>query len=138
MIMTNHLITDHDRSRLGTMLERAHHRGLAQPKNLHALEAGLEQARWIEATKVPEDVVTMNSIVELFDLATQDEETYTLVYPERASVLEGRLSVLAPLGAAILGARLGDEVTVPTPSGSRRVRITRIHFQPERAGRYDL
>ena len=138
MITANLLITDNDRSRLGSMLERAERSGLEQRDYLLALEHELEQAGSIEAAEVPGDVVTMNSTVDLCDLATEEEETYTLVYPERASAIEGRLSVLAPLGTAILGTRVGDEVSVATPSGSRRVRVLRIQFQPENAGRFDL
>jgi regulator of nucleoside diphosphate kinase len=138
MITTAHLITDLDRSRLGAMLERAYENSLEQRDYLDALEEELEQASWVESKEVPSDVVTMNSTVELRDVATSEEESYTLVYPERASVLESRLSVLAPLGRAILGRRAGDEVAVNTPSGRRRIRIEAIHFQPEQAGRFDL
>jgi regulator of nucleoside diphosphate kinase len=138
MITTAHLITDIDRRRLGSMLQRAQRSGVELRDYLHALESGLEQANSIEAAEVPDDVVTMNSTVELCDAASGEEETYTLVYPQHASAAEGRLSVLAPLGTAILGARVGDEVEVVTPSGGRRVRIERIHFQPESAGQFDL
>jgi regulator of nucleoside diphosphate kinase len=138
MMTTRYLITDNDRRRLGALLERTLRSGVVRRDCLYALESGLEHASSIEAEQVPGDVVTMNSTVELCDLATGEEETYTLVYPERACALEGRLSVFAPLGTAILGARVGDEIRVATPSGNRRVRIARIHFQPEQAGRFDL
>jgi regulator of nucleoside diphosphate kinase len=138
MITTAHLITDIDRGRLGAMLERAYRSGLERRDYLDALENELEQAVAIESREVPGDFVTMNSVVELQDVASGEEETYTLVYPERASVVDSRLSVLAPLGRAILGRRAGEEVRVQTPSGRRRVRITAIHFQPEQSGRFDL
>ena len=138
MITTAHLITDNDRRRLGTLLERAQESGAEFRDYLHALESELEQATSVEAADVPGDVVTMNSTVELSDLSSGEEETYTLVYPQQASAIDGRLSVLAPLGTAILGTRVGDEIEVATPSGRRRVRIEKIHFQPESEGRFDL
>jgi regulator of nucleoside diphosphate kinase len=138
MITTAHLITDNDRRRLGSMLERAQTSGAELRDYLHALESELEQANSVEAAEVPGDVVTMNSTVELCDVESGEDETYTLVYPQQASAIDGRLSVLAPLGTAILGTRVGDEIDVVTPSGGRRVRITSIRFQPESAGRFDL
>lgn len=138
MATTNPLITDSDRQRLGTMLERATRVGVASRDYLHALEHELEQANCVEAACVPGDVVTMNSTVELCDVASGEVETYTLVYPDRSSASDGKLSVLAPLGTAVLGARVGDEFDVPTPAGPRRVRVMSIHFQPESAGRFDL
>lgn len=138
MTTTTPLITDNDRQRLGTMIERATRFGVASRDDLHALEHELELACCVEAACVPGDVVTMNSTVELCDVDTGDEETYTLVYPDRSSVVDGKLSVLAPLGTTILGARVGDVLEVPTPAGPRRVRVVSIHFQPESAGRFDL
>lgn len=132
------LITDHDRQRLGTMLQRAMRFGVASRDYLHALENELEQANFVDASSVPGDVVTMNSTVELRDLESGEEETYTLVYPDRSGAGDGKLSVLAPLGTTVLGARVGDVLDVPTPAGPRRVRVQSIHFQPERAGRFDL
>jgi len=82
--------------------------------------------------------VTMNSTVEIRDLAFDETETYTLVYPEQANIHANRLSVLAPLGTAILGCRVGDVVRVKTPSGARRVRVEEISFQPERTGQHHL
>lgn len=137
MLSTAHVITDADRRRLGTMLERAQKAGL-DDRVLHALEQELEHASSVDAAAVPGDVVTMNSTIVLCDLASGEEEEYTLVYPEKASGMEGRLSVLAPLGLAILGRRKGDELEVPTPAGTRPVRIESIRFQPESEGRFDL
>jgi regulator of nucleoside diphosphate kinase len=84
------------------------------------------------------DVVTMNTTVELRDLDTGELETYTVVYPERADIALNRISVLAPLGTALLGSRAGDVVEVRVPAGRLRIRVEEIHFQPERVGAYHL
>ncbi len=132
------LITDNDRRRLGTMLQDPRLRRTEQREYLHALEAELEHAYGVDSTELPHNIVTMNSTMELRDLESGETETYTLVYPERANVAANWISVLAPIGIAILGCRVGDVVKVRTPSGVRRVRVEDIHFQPERAGQHHL
>lgn len=131
-------ITENDRRRLGTMLHDPRLSRIEQPQYLHALEAELERASGVEPAELPHDVVTMNSTVEIRDLTSGETETYTLVYPEQANIHANRISVLAPLGTAILGCRVGDVVRVNTPSGARRVRVEEISFQPERAGQHHL
>jgi regulator of nucleoside diphosphate kinase len=75
----------------------------------------------------------MNSTVRLRDLDTGEEETYTLVYPAQANVEENRISVLAPVGTAIIGYRVGDAVTWRVPGGRVRLRVEEVLYQPERA-----
>ncbi len=79
----------------------------------------------------------MNSKVEILDLDTQETMTYALVFPRDANIDEGRISILAPLGTAILGYRVGDEFEWEMPNGQRRLKIVKIPYQPEAAGDYD-
>ncbi len=127
-------ITHEDRRRLGTMLELARAHGIERREYLHALETELERAQAAETAEVPHDVVTMNTVVELCDLDAAESEIYTIVYPDRADAALNRVSVLAPIGTAVLGCRVGDVVEFQVPSGARRVRVEKIHYQPERAG----
>lgn len=127
-------ITHEDRLRLDTMLQHAQANGIEQQEYLHALGMELERARGTTSTDVPSDVVTMDSMVELSDVESGETDTYTIVYPERANIAMNRVSVLAPIGTAILGCREGDVVKVRTPAGYRRIRVEKIHFQPEHAG----
>ena len=76
----------------------------------------------------------MNSTVKLRDLDTKELETYTLVFPEQADIANDQLSVLAPVGTAILGQRVGDALRWRVPSGWRRFKIERVIYQPEREG----
>ena len=80
----------------------------------------------------------MNSSVVLRDLSSRELETYTLVFPEDADIAQGRLSVLAPVGTAILGQRIGDELKWRVPEGWRRFKIERVLYQPEREGVFDF
>ena len=132
------LLTHDDRRRLGAALDNIHAAGTERRDYLHALEAVLEDAQGIDPTEVPEDVVTMNATVEIRDLDIEERETYTVVYPERADISLNRISVLAPIGTAVLGCRVGDVVEVRVPSGRRRIRVEDIHYQPEHSGDYHL
>jgi regulator of nucleoside diphosphate kinase len=83
----------------------------------------------VPRAELPPDVVTMNATVRLRDLETGEEETYTLVYPADADIAENKLSVLAPVGTALLGYRAGDVVEWPVPAGVSRFRIEEV-LQP--------
>ena len=76
----------------------------------------------------------MNSVVRLRDLDSGETEEYELVYPADADVSLNRISILAPIGTAILGYRLGDVIEWPVPAGLRRFRVDEVLYQPERAG----
>lgn len=128
-------VTHEDRLRLDTMLQSAQVNAAEQHEYLHALGVELERAQETTSADVPCDVVTMDSMVELRDQETGEIDTYTIVYPERANIAMNRISVLAPIGTAILGCRVGDVVKVRTPAGRRRIRVEKIHFQPEQANR---
>jgi regulator of nucleoside diphosphate kinase len=126
-------IADDDRTRLEALLRRASTRDLSGSQYLVALAGELRRARVVPRSQIPRDVVTMNSTVRLRDLETDDEETYTLVYPEEADIEADRLSVLAPIGTALLGYRAGDVVEWPVPAGVSRFRIEEVLFQPRSA-----
>lgn len=93
----------------------------------------------VDSEDVPHDVVTMNSRVSFMELDTESESEVTLVYPSDADVNRNRISILAPVGAALLGLSVGDEIKWPLPSGKvRAYKIISVLFQPEAAGQYDL
>lgn len=98
---------------------------------MRLLENELKRAQIIEPDEIPPDVITMNSQVELVDIETGELIQITLVLPRDASMDEGNISVLAPLGTAMLGYRVGDEFQWHVPYGVRRLRVTGVHFQPE-------
>lgn len=123
------IITDDDRLRLTALIHRVLDRG-QDTSPLAALAGELRRSRVVPRTQVPRDVVTMNSTVRLRDLEAGEEETYTLVYPHEADISAGRLSILAPVGTALLGYRVGDVVEWPVPAGVTRFRIEEVVSQP--------
>jgi regulator of nucleoside diphosphate kinase len=104
--------------------------------SLDILEAELDRALVMEAGReLPSDVVTLDSRVLVVDLDSGMERLFTVVLPSKANVDEGRISVLAPLGMAVLGYRSGDEIEWDVPGGRRRLRVRRVIHQPEAAAR---
>jgi len=106
--------------------------------NIETLEQEIDRAKRIEPRKIGPDFVTMNSEVEVIDLASGRVMTFKLVYTQDADFKNNRLSVLSPLGSALIGYREGDEVEFRVPAGTKKVKITRILFQPEAKGEYAL
>jgi regulator of nucleoside diphosphate kinase len=103
-----------------------------------ALEAELERAEIREPASMPPDVVTMNSRVLCIEEGSGAEHVIRLVYPADADVSAGDVSVLAPVGAALLGLSAGQSIEWPVPGGrTTRIRVSRLLFQPESAGIFD-
>ncbi|RYD79174.1 MAG: nucleoside diphosphate kinase regulator [Verrucomicrobiaceae bacterium] len=98
-----------------------------------ALQSELERAEVLSPEDIPPDVITMNSRAELLDLETGEHMEFALVLPSHANIDDGKISILAPLGTAMLGYRVGDEFEWPVPFGMRRLKVLQIHFQPEAA-----
>jgi regulator of nucleoside diphosphate kinase len=95
-------------------------------EHLHELEVELERASVLDGADVPSDVITLQSRGEVLDLVTGQRNQYRLVLPSDAKVASNRISVLAPLGTALLGYREGDEVSWRMPGGQRRLLIERV------------
>jgi regulator of nucleoside diphosphate kinase len=106
-------------SRTGARVGRDH-------EHLFDLAAELERAFVVDAGAVPSGVVTLNSLVHVTDLLTGDRRALTLVFPSEADPAAGRVSVLAPLGCALVGCREGERVEWEMPGGLRRLRIDKV------------
>lgn len=102
---------------------------------IEELEAELARANIVEPSKVPPTTVTMNSTVKFAVASSQDEFELTLVYPKDIDASGHKISILAPVGSALLGLSQGDEIEWPKPGGGLiKVTIKEITYQPERAG----
>ena len=126
------VVTESDLERLSRLLR-------AQPPRnapaCDALEDELARADVVAPDEVAADVVTMNSRARFVDEDLGEELEMTLVYPRDADVARGRVSVLAPVGAALLGLAVGQSIAWPLPhGGTRRLRVSAVVYQPEAAG----
>jgi regulator of nucleoside diphosphate kinase len=127
------LITREDKKRLQRVLPRLGTE-YADREDLVLLGEELDRAVEVEPSAVPPDVVTLNSTVRVTDLENDGVAMdYTIVMPGEANYETGKISVLAPLGTALLGYRVGDEIEWEVPRGVRRLRIDAVLYQPEAA-----
>ena len=127
-------ITSQDKQRLEELLAEVAVFDPRKQGDLKALEEELRRAVIVDPKEVPADVITMNSRAELIDLDSGETVTFTLVFPPQANIDEEKISVLAPIGAGMLGYRVGDEFEWKVPEGVRRMKVTKVHYQPEAAG----
>lgn len=125
-------ITKADHQRLTSVLESDLTATFSDQPYVRSLREKLDQARIVHCEEVPLDVVTMNSTIRLRHTKDREEEIYTLVYPWDANIVDGKLSVLAPTGTAVLGYRVGDSVKWAAPNGTISVRIQELLVQPQR------
>lgn len=130
-------ITAFDKERLDNLVGAARKADGRTRTHLEDLALELSRAAIVEPAQIPANIVTMNSKVLIQDRDTAEKETYTLVFPDEADIESGAISVLAPIGTAILGYKEGSDVDWPVPSGKRKIRIEKILYQPEAAGHYD-
>ena len=129
-------ITAFDLERLQKLIVDAQSTEYRKSKYLERLKGELARANIVAPQEIPPTVVTMNSTIELVDMDTNEEETYTLVFPEDADLSKGKISVLAPIGTAMLGYEIGDIFEWDVPAGKRRLRVGRIIYQPEASGNF--
>ncbi len=130
----NIVITESDYARLQRLIESSRRFKPRDVQHLDALEQELERATIARAEEVPDDVVTMNSRVRVEDLDSGHVYAYQIVFPKDADLAKNRISVLAPIGTALLGYGVGTTVEWQVPSGMRRLRILEVEYQPEAAG----
>lgn len=103
------------------------------------LEEEITRALVVPQASVPTDVVTMNSRVTFEDLGTGRKTEVTVVYPHEADIEQGKVSILAPMGAALIGLQVGQTIDWTLPSGAvRQIRLLSISYQPEAAGDWHL
>jgi regulator of nucleoside diphosphate kinase len=122
----NIVVAETDARRLRGLLAAHASSALRDATHLSELESELERALLLSRDAIPADVVVMDSCVQVRDLASGNVRDYTLVYPTESNPSTGRISVLAPLGTALLGYREGDEVEWQMPGGLRRLRIENV------------
>lgn len=130
-------ITEQDMKRLRDVVESYSSGNLADAAE--SLECELDRAHVVVQDQVPPDVVTMRSRVVCEDLTTSKRREITIVYPTEADVEGNKVSILAPMGMALLGLRVGDTIKWALPHGrTTRLKVVDVRFQPEASGAFEL
>ena len=132
------VITNLDKARLMNILNSPTIQEGPDRERLAELRAELERAVIVEPGDVPADVVTMNSKVKVRDMASGELNEYILVYPHQADITKKMISILAPVGTALLGYRAGDVIEWKVPAGTRVLKVVSVLYQPESAGDFNL
>jgi regulator of nucleoside diphosphate kinase len=132
------IVTEFDKKRLEQMI--ANHLLAHNPDVEHLMDLNQElgRAEIVLPEEIPNDVVTMNSKVTIRDVETKEVETYSLVFPSGADIAQNKISILSPVGTALIGCRVGDVVEWKVPAGIRKLEVNTIDYQPEAAGDYHL
>ena len=131
-------ITNNDMKRLRELIRVAREFGNGGKKYLRDLENELNNGKVVDSRHVPQDVITMNSNVRLKDINTQKEMICWLVFPDDSNADQGKISILAPIGTALLGYKIGDIIEWKVPAGLAKFKVEEILYQPEAAGDYHL
>ena len=127
-------VTESDKARLEDLFDYVSNFWKRDQRYLDALRQELERAEVVAAAEIPPDVVTMNSQVRVRDLSNGRVTVYTLVFPRDSDFSRNRISILAPIGTALLGLRVGNVIEWKVPAGTRRLKIESVLYQPEAAG----
>lgn len=126
-------VTDQDFQRLQVLISEA------SGAVADALDEELARANVVAQKDIPRDTVTMNSKIAYVDEVTGDKHVVSLVYPQEANFAEGKLSVLAPIGVALLGLKVGDRIDWKLPSGQvKKIKLEAVIYQPEAEGNLNL
>ncbi len=133
---TDIYITNIDRDRIKKILDKMSESNQSPDESVKKLGGELGRAIIVDSQQVPREVITMNSKA-LLQLNDEDIEV-SLVYPEDADLSALKLSIFSPIGTAILGYKEGSTVEWEVPSGTSKIHIKKILYQPEAAGDYDL
>jgi regulator of nucleoside diphosphate kinase len=130
-------ITEFDMKRLKGLIKFAQERWDKRVvKYLETLDEELDRAEVVRPEEIPTNIITMNSTFRLIDLDSGEHGVYTLVFPANADSANGKISILAPMGTAVLGYRVGDTVEWQAPAGLKKLRVKEIVYQPEASGDY--
>jgi len=131
-------VNDFDLARLKEIVKFSRDLGEKEESTIRTLENELNNAEMVKHKNTPPDVITMNSEVVYKNMATRRKESLTLVFPNHVDIEMEKISVLSPIGRALLGRRVGEIIKLQVPAGMRRLKVEKIKYQPEAAGNFSV
>jgi regulator of nucleoside diphosphate kinase len=136
MLLCSEITSAHDKEGLITAVDRALSSWLTFAPYLEFFRTKLRRTRGLLPADVPDDMITMNSRFAVTDDRSGETICYSLVFPEEEAPQQGKLSVLSPMGMALFGARVGDEVVWMSAAGPEVATVKKLLYQPEAAGHH--
>jgi regulator of nucleoside diphosphate kinase len=131
------IITELDAARIQDLGNRLPAHGQGLEPFMQLLSKVKHEAEIVPSRRISADIVTVNSTVTFRDVLTESEHRVTLVYPAEMSISQRRISVLSPVGRALLGQSVGSVTSFELPDGTmREIRVLELHYQPEASGEY--
>jgi regulator of nucleoside diphosphate kinase len=121
------VVSDADMAGLNRLVRALRHSLFRDQLQLELLNQTLESAEVASSGSIPRGTIRMNSRIHVLDLDTGKKELYRLVFPERADISTGLISVFATVGIALLGRRQQDIIEARVPGGIRRLRVERVY-----------
>lgn len=136
--MNKLIINRLDYARIKKSINDARQSGSISNREAEKLMAELDAAEIVDPEAIPNNIVTMNSIVKVSFLHNGKQVQFQIVYPDQANLKEKKVSIFSPVATALIGYKVGDEVDWVVPTGLTRIRVDEIIYQPEAAGDYEL
>ena len=136
--MNNIIVNKLDYLRIQKRINEARQKKTIETSEAEKLLNEINTAVLMEPQEIPDDVVTMNSVVSISFSESGRNQEFKIVYPDEANFKEKRVSIFSPIAIALLGFRVGDLIEWMLPGGLTKIRIDRIIYQPEAAGDYTL
>lgn len=136
--MSNIIISKLDYERIKRSINNALSDNSIDEKEADSLLGELGNATILEPKKIPKDVITMNSVVNITFVKTGTPVELKIVYPDQADINKNHISIFSPIATALLGYKVGDVIDWIVPSGPTSLKIDAISYQPEAAGDFDL
>ena len=127
-------VTQLDYTRLTRLIQDMRNNKAIDPKYLGYLGLELQKAAIVNPAKITPEFITMNSVMDVEFLQSGRKMELRLVYPGEADFPKGLISVLSPLGCALLGYKAGDIIQFEAPAGTQKVRVEKVVYQPEANG----
>ena len=131
-------ITQYDLERLLKVLRELPEKKHVTGFSVQELEDELNRGIVVSPKEVPENVITMNSRVLMRDVESGNDMTLWLVFPDKVDAVKNPISILSPLGTAMIGYKVGDVFEWESPSGTKKIEVLDILYQPERVGNFVL
>ncbi|HNW27103.1 MAG TPA: nucleoside diphosphate kinase regulator [Spirochaetota bacterium] len=133
------LITKYDYGRIMILIDHMRNTfSKEQKENAVKLNQELQRAHKVSSMEIPADYVTMNSIFEIKEKEEIESRIFNLVFPDEANSEQDRISILSPIGTAVIGCRVGNVINWNVPGGLKKFVIINMIYQPEAAGNYNL